>query len=127
MIRLYGHKFLNIFAFINTIFTIILNLSLFFFRHPSSSLRSMKRGKPGERVRLNINSIPNSKRFHLTHRQKRIGFTKINLNNIYFTSKEGIRNFSTSSEPKPVLTYINPDTDKILILKQNKGKSGIYR
>jgi hypothetical protein len=27
----------------------------------------------------------------------------------------------------PVLTYLNADTDKTLIFKENKGKCGIYR
>lgn len=83
--------------------------------------------RPGEKVRLNLDTFNcNPKKFLLTHRQKRIGFTLIYLNNINFTPKKSIRNFSTSSEPNPVLTY-NPDMDKILVIKQNKRKSGIYR
>jgi hypothetical protein len=46
--------------------------------------------------------------------------------------------FSTSSsqknninnkleELKPIITYFNADTQKMQILQENKGKSGIYR
>jgi hypothetical protein len=34
---------------------------------------------------------------------------------------------STSSEYEPVLIYTKLDEHKGLIIKQNKGKSGIYR
>ena len=37
----------------------------------------------------------------------------------------GLRNYSTSISP--VKTYRNPDTQKLQILKENKGKSGVYR
>nr|QBM31562.1 hypothetical protein [Arthrobotrys musiformis] len=41
-------------------------------------------------------------------------------------TKGCIRTLSTLSELKPVLTYINPNKEKELIIKQNKGKCGIY-
>ena len=38
------------------------------------------------------------------------------------------RNYSTnSSAVVPVIKYKNTDLDKLQILKENKGKSGIYR
>lgn len=37
------------------------------------------------------------------------------------------RTMSTSSEPVPVIVYINPDKDKELIVDANKGRAGIYR
>ena len=37
----------------------------------------------------------------------------------------GLRNYSTSISP--VKTYGNPDTHKLQIIKDNKGKSGVYR
>nr|ATI20522.1 hypothetical protein [Juglanconis juglandina] len=72
-------------------------------------------------------SLYNPKRFHLIHCQIRIGLTSINLSNTHFTGKGYIRTISTSSEPEPVLIYTNPDEHKGLIVKQNKGKSGVYR
>lgn len=36
-----------------------------------------------------------------------------------------LRNYSTSLSP--VKTYINPNVHKLQILKENKGKSGVYR
>lgn len=77
---------------------------------------------------LNVNSYNFSlKKFNLIRHKRRIGFTLINLINIYFTLKACIRTISTLSEPKPTITYINPYEEKILIIKQNKGKCGIYR
>jgi hypothetical protein len=44
---------------------------------------------------------------------------------------EGSRSYSTNSSPttppfQPVSVYLNADQDKILILKENKGKCGVY-
>jgi len=62
-----------------------------------------------------------------THCQKRIGLTSTNLSNTHFKGEINIRTMSTSSELEPVLIYTNPDEHKGLIIKQNKGKSGVYR
>ena len=40
-------------------------------------------------------------------------------------SFHGLRNYSTSVSP--VKTYGNQDTQKLQIIKENKGKSGVYR
>lgn len=37
------------------------------------------------------------------------------------------RAFSSTSEVSPIKIYPNADTQKILILKENKGSSGVYR
>jgi hypothetical protein len=40
------------------------------------------------------------------------------------------RSYSTQNTPvvpSPILTYNNPDLDKLEILKENKGKAGVYR
>lgn len=44
---------------------------------------------------------------------------------------KGSRSYSTNSSPttphfQPVSVYLNADQDKILILKENKGKCGVY-
>jgi hypothetical protein len=116
VVRLYYPRILNILIFINSFRKRIINLFLSFFR---SVLR----------VRFNlISSCYRPKRFHGIHRHRRMGSRSIiKLSNIYLWSKESTRAISTLSESKPVLTYINPDQDKRLIIKQNKGKSGIYR
>jgi len=38
----------------------------------------------------------------------------------------GRRSYSTKNEINPVIVYSNSDTQKLDILKDNKGKSGIY-
>lgn len=42
-----------------------------------------------------------------------------------YLSFHGLRNYSTSVSP--VKTYGNQDTQKLQIIKENKGKSGVYR
>nr|YP_009072373.1 truncated GIY-YIG endonuclease [Sclerotinia borealis]AIJ56805.1 truncated GIY-YIG endonuclease [Sclerotinia borealis] len=49
-----------------------------------------------------------------------------------FSAIDGSRVYSTNSFTvlpsfTPVKVYVNADKDKILILKENKGKCGIYR
>lgn len=103
MIRFFVNKLLNILSFIKT--------------YPS-----------GMEEKLSLNtSIYVPKRFHGIHCQTRVGLTPINLSNTHFTGKRYIRTISTSSEPEPVVIYTNPDEHKGLIVKQNKGKSGVYR
>lgn len=103
MIRFFINKLLNILSFLKT--------------YPS-----------GMEEKLSLNtSIYTPKRFHWIPRQIRIGLTPINLSNTHFTGKNHIRNIATSSEFEPVVIYTNPDAHKGLILKQNKGKSGVYR
>lgn len=122
MIRLFVNKFLNILSFIKT--------------YPSEAT-------PGEKLSFNTYmyaSKPKSKRFHLIYNQLRIGLTLTNLSTIHFTGKGYIRTFrmgvlplgrtmstSSESESDPVLIYTNPSEIKGLIIKQNKGKSGVYR
>nr|QBM31582.1 hypothetical protein [Arthrobotrys musiformis] len=64
-----------------------------------------------------------------------IGFTKLfkrslghtdlfyNKNFTGFNAFFGTRHFSTS---KPVIVYSNTDTERLKILKENRGKSGVY-
>jgi len=45
---------------------------------------------------------------------------------------KGSRSYSTNSSPttpsfQPVKVYLNADEDKLIILKENKGKCGVYR
>jgi hypothetical protein len=81
-----------------------------------------------EKLSLNTSiHTANTKRFHRIHCQARIGLTPIDLSNTHFTGKNHIRTISTLSEFEPVLIYTNPDEYKGLIIKQNKGKSGVYR
>ena len=73
-------------------------------------------------------SIYTPNRFHWIHCQRRIGLTSINVSNTHFKGERNIRTMSTSSsELEPVVIYTNPDEHKGLIVKQNKGKSGVYR
>lgn len=76
--------------------------------------------------------------FHSTHRQGRIGFNSINLNNIYITPKISIkrslrgvihtsRTISSLSEHKPVIIYTNLDKEEKFIIEKNRDKSGVYR
>lgn len=105
MIRFFINKLLNIFSFLKT--------------YPS-----------GMEEKLSLNTsihTASTKRFHWIHCQARIGLTPIDLSNTHFTGKNHIRTISTSSEFEPVLIYTNPDEYKGLIIKQNKGKSGVYR
>ena len=45
-----------------------------------------------------------------------------------YLSFHGLRNYSTSVSPSAGRkTYGNPDTQKLQIIKENKGKSGVYR
>lgn len=64
------------------------------------------------------------KRFHWINCQVGIGLRSISLSN---TGKRYIRSMSTSTSYEPVLIYTNPGEHIGLILKQNKGKSGVYR
>ena len=44
------------------------------------------------------------------------------------TSSFSLRNYSTDSNSiSPIVTYLNPDTLKLQIIKENRKKSGIYR
>lgn len=40
--------------------------------------------------------------------------------------KQSITTISTSSNSKSIVIYLNPDQEKKIIVKQNKGKSGVY-
>lgn len=68
------------------------------------------------------------------------GYQRINLDYTLFTSKRRVgafavkgwvsgKNYSTSSRPQsfPVIKYTNAESDKPLIIKENKGKAGVYR
>lgn len=107
MIRTIVHKSLNTLSFIKT--------------YPSDMEEKLS-------LKTSINS---PKRFHWICCQKRIGITPTtNLSNKQFKGIINIRTVSTSSatpEIEPVLIYTNPDEHKGLIVKQNKGKSGVYR
>jgi group I intron endonuclease len=46
-----------------------------------------------------------------------------NFSYLYGSNFDDINLFAAS----PVLTYLNADTDKLSILKDNRGKSGVYR
>ena len=37
-----------------------------------------------------------------------------------------VKSYSTDSSVKPVKKYANADIDKLQILKDNKGKAGVY-
>jgi len=47
----------------------------------------------------------------------------VNLSYLYGFNLDDLNLFAAS----PVLTYLNADTDKLSIIKDNKGKSGVYR
>jgi hypothetical protein len=38
-----------------------------------------------------------------------------------------VRNYSTNNSVVPVIKYSNADIQKLQIIKENKGKSGVYR
>jgi len=84
-----------------------------------------------EKLSLNTYSNSKKKRLHSIHGQAGIYFSFVNLisTSSHFTTKICKRTISTSSqdEPEPVLIYTSPDEHKGLIIKQNKGKSGVYR
>lgn len=94
----------------------ILYLSNFYFYHLnlSSTLGLLIHDKPY------ITALLREK--HLSYKS---GFMKWSLN-------KGSRSYSTNSSPttphfQPVSVYLNADQDKILILKENKEKCGVYR
>ena len=37
------------------------------------------------------------------------------------------RHYSTNSSVVPIIKYANADLDKLQVLKENKGKCGVYR
>lgn len=81
----------------------------------------------GMEEKLSLNTyIYTPKRFHWIHCKTQIGLTLFDSISTCWPSKK-IRTISTSSEPKPVLIYNNPDEHKGLIIQQNKNKSGVYR
>ena len=43
-----------------------------------------------------------------------------------FNAIKRARSYSTGSSVKPVKKYANADRDKLQILKDNKGKAGVY-
>ena len=89
-----------------------------FVNKPFNILFFIKTYPSGMEEKLSLKtSIYNQKRFHC----------RINLSNTHFTGKIFIRTISTSFELEPILIYTNPDEYKGLIVKQNKGKSGVYR
>jgi hypothetical protein len=102
--------------YLNYTLLAILYLSYFYF-YPlnfSSTLGSLIHDKPS------IASLLGRK--HLFYKSS---FMKLSLN-------EGSRSYSTNSSPttptyQPLSVYLNADQDKILILKENKGKCGVYR
>lgn len=49
------------------------------------------------------------------------------MNNKSLTLSINNKNFYSTNSINPILTYVNMDKDKALILKQNKNKAGVYR
>jgi len=123
VIRLLVQKLLNILSLTKTIPT---RSSLPFFKdylYLSLSFFSFGAG-----VQFNLNSpYTDPKRLHGIYSQRRIGFTFINLNNIYLMPKGCIRTMSTSSGQEPVKTYLYPDKESNTIIVDNKGQPGVYR
>ena len=103
MVRLFKLELLNILSFIKT--------------YPS-----------GMEEKLSLNtSIYTQKRFHGIHCKTQVGLTPVNFSNTHLTVKKYIRTISSLSEYEPVLVYNSLYEHKGLIIKQNKGKSGVYR
>ena len=90
-----------------------------------NNLSFIKTYPSGMEEKLSLKTyIYTPKRFHWINCQVGIGLGSISLSN---TGKRYIRSMSTSTSNEPVLIYTNPDEHIGLILKQNKGKSGVYR
>jgi hypothetical protein len=109
----------------------ILYLSNFYFYHRLRSLSLPTYGWTAPRLNLSstLGLLINDKLYitallsekHLFYKSS---FMKWSLN-------KGSRSYSTNSSPttphfQPVSVYLNADQDKILILKENKGKCGVY-